>query len=136
MAAAATEPKAEIMWANNDFGWTETLEFCLVKLRSATALLKTKSMHLVFHTRSLSPSMPLTPSLLLYPSLSYFKGKMIRGGAKVSMSTWDTGGLCTWQVCWEISRRGRSRTCMALLDTGAQVTILPDPQGNWLLDSA
>lgn len=118
-----------MLWANDDFaasyealGAVKTLEFCLIKLRSATTLLKTKSGHLAFHTWALSPSLPLVPSLLLYPNLSCFKGKMTRGEAKISLTTGGTGNLYTGKYAGKLWGGEEDKLPLALLGAGAQVT--------------
>ena len=104
MTVAAREPKTATVWANVDpatqcrvlsglkhwhFVWLPNQ----TKLRSASALLETKSVPLVFHAVTLCflASCSLPP---LHNSRSYSKGMMVGGVAKVSMSTRGTRALC------------------------------------------
>lgn len=125
MTVAAREPKTATVWTNiwscylvQGFKWTETLMFCWLpnqtKLRSATALLETKSVHLAFHTVTLSflASCSLPP---LHNNHSLFKGMMV--GERAQGFSMSTRAPELYAGMLGNCGRGWSQTCVALLDT-------------------
>lgn len=87
-----------------------------------TALGGQKTMNIsVFH-------LPIPPTLPFYPYLSCFKRKILEDGAMVSLFPKDHRPHIPFGVFWRI-RKGGTQPFMALLDMGAQVTIILGPVG-------